>query len=644
VLLAFAPAGPEFRVDMSGYATRELGVAADADGDFVVVWRDSDSAASASQPSVYGRRYDASGAPAANPFRISTSTALQSFSAVPAIAMNADGDFLVTWGQIGYLGSSVQQIARFYAADGTPRGTEFLVGGPASPEVEYGGGQVAVDGAGNFAVTYYRAEWNPATRDWVAAGVFGRRYAANGTPLGAAFEFGGPALGAMAMDADGDFVFAGRASAGGSRYHINARRFDRTGAPVGDDVRVNVDDPGDKRAPDVAVGADGNFVVTWMEGDTDPRRIVARRYAADATPLSEPFSVSTVGDFQGNPSVEMDADGNFVIAWDYYFEGGGVVARRFDASGLADGPETMVAQDDEGVPPLAWAYESPHVGMTGNGDFVIAYERNDFANDTQAVYARRYVTDGPPPPAATVAGRHVFYNHSSFDGNEGAANAADDAAITADKSALLATEDRLPGFDNVSSYDRGINGVMIDVQDLPVIDALLDVDDFDFGGAGNPISIDVRPGAGVGGSDRVTLIWRDYNPQDVSPLPQAVGNGWLTVTVKANAHTGLSQADVFSFGNLIGETGDGTTLRVSALDLSAVRRALNFPAPLTSATDFNRDGRTNALDLSTVKRNLNHALPMPGAQAAAPTQAVPLLAPTAAIPGHTRRVADDILV
>src|SRR5439155_11115732 len=145
----------------------------------------------------------------------------------------------------------------------------------------------------------------------------------------------------------------------------------------------------------------------------------------------------------------------------------------------------------------------------------------------------------PAAPAARVVARDVFYNHSNFDDSNAAANAADDNAIASDKNALLAGQDRLPGFDNVTSYDKGINGVMIDVENLPVIDALLDVQDFDFGPAGAPISVTVRPRAGVDGSDRVTLIWRDYNPQDASPLPQAVGHGWVTVTVKANYHTGL---------------------------------------------------------------------------------------------------------
>jgi ELWxxDGT repeat protein len=220
------------------------------------------------------------------------------------------------------------------------------------------------------------------------------------------------------------------------------------------------------------------------------------------------------------------------------------------------------------------------------------------------------------PPPATVVGRYAFYNSSAFDGGDAAASAADDNAIAPDKVALLAGQDRLPGFDNVTSYSRGLNGLMIDVAGLPVIDALLDADDFDFDGAGAPVSVTVRPGAGVNGSDRVTLVWRDYNPLDASPLPQALANGWLTVTVKANAHTGLAHPDVFSFGNLIGETGDSggaAGWRVSALDLGAVKKALNSAAGVTATTDFNRDGRINALDLALAKRELNRSLSRPPA-------------------------------
>ena len=137
-----------------------------------------------------------------------------------------------------------------------------------------------------------------------------------------------------------------------------------------------------------------------------------------------------------------------------------------------------------------------------------------------------------------------------------------------------------------------------------------------------PAGITRRAGAGVGGSDRITIVWGD----------DAVKDRWLQVTVKPNAATtGLVAADVFYFGNLIGDTGDGTTTnRVNALDLGAVKRALNGASAIDGRYDFNRDGRINALDLGAVKANLNRVMgfitpppPPPGAAAAQPAAGAP---------------------
>ena len=196
-----------------------------------------------------------------------------------------------------------------------------------------------------------------------------------------------------------------------------------------------------------------------------------------------------------------------------------------------------------------------------------------------------------------VAGRHLFYNRSSYDGAQAAADARDDAAVAPDKAALL------PGagagaMGNVSSYSRGINGVMVDVRGLA--NRALTAADFEFrvgntpapGGwapAPNP-SVSVRPGAGVGGSDRVMLVWPD----------NAVRNKWLRVTVKANANTGLASPDVFYFGHLAGESA-APLAAVNGMDLARTRSALNTLASITSPYDHNRDGRVNSLDLAVIR-------------------------------------------
>jgi ELWxxDGT repeat protein len=247
-------------------------------------------------------------------------------------------------------------------------------------------------------------------------------------------------------------------------------------------------------------------------------------------------------------------------------------------------------------------------------------------------------------PDARVVGRHVFYNGSAFDGNDPAANGGDDGAIARDKVALLPGQ--AAGSSNVTGYSRGINGVMIDVANLPANPALT-ADDFTFRfgrGAGpstfstgpSTVRVGLRRGAGINGSDRVTLVWTDG----------AVRNAWLQVTVKANGNTGLSTPDVFSFGNLVGETGDsGGPLRVSAADVLAVRRNLSSPSAVAGRHDFNRDGRVDVLDLATVRGSLGRTLLPPAAPAPAmETAPIPASVPFSDGRSRTRRGAYELLV
>ena len=198
-----------------------------------------------------------------------------------------------------------------------------------------------------------------------------------------------------------------------------------------------------------------------------------------------------------------------------------------------------------------------------------------------------------------VVGRHVFYNHSAHDGRDPAATAADDGAVAPNKSALLPGQPA--SFSNVTSYSRGINGVMVDVENLPDA-ATVTAANFGFAlGRGDgawadgpaPAAVTLRRGAGVGGSDRVTLTWADGQ----------IVNRWLRVTFTPGAGSATPiNSDVFYFGNLRGETGDptkgATAVAVTTTDVLRTRQAMHRPAPLNSAFDHNRDGRVNVLDLA----------------------------------------------
>jgi hypothetical protein len=208
--------------------------------------------------------------------------------------------------------------------------------------------------------------------------------------------------------------------------------------------------------------------------------------------------------------------------------------------------------------------------------------------------------------AASVVGRWVFYNNSFFDGSDPSANDADDAAIAPDKSALLPGQNAT--FANITSYTRGLNGIAIDISGL-ANPAALSASDFTFT-AGNtatpqlwpaapsPTAIAVRPGKGVGGSDRIEITWPDG----------AIANEWLGVTIKATASTGLPAADTFYFGNLPGETGNGAVPSVTVADVAMAKAQQGQSATITSATDFNRSGQITVADVAVAKANVGQSL------------------------------------
>ena len=63
---------------------------------------------------------------------------------------------------------------------------------------------------------------------------------------------------------------------------------------------------------------------------------------------------------------------------------------------------------------------------------------------------------------STVVNRQLFYNHSFFDDPFNDPSFNDDTAIATDKAALL-PGGGLGSFVNYTTYDKGINGVMIDL-------------------------------------------------------------------------------------------------------------------------------------------------------------------------------------
>ena len=90
-LAAPAVLGGEFQVNTETFGPQNLpAVAMDAAGNFVVAWA---GAGQGDSIGIFAQRYDSAGAPQGGEFRVNTYT--PDGQDAPAVAMDADGDFVV---------------------------------------------------------------------------------------------------------------------------------------------------------------------------------------------------------------------------------------------------------------------------------------------------------------------------------------------------------------------------------------------------------------------------------------------------------------------------------------------------------------------------------------------------------------------
>jgi hypothetical protein len=246
-------------------------VSLDADGDFVVVWASFGSAGTdSSDYSVQGQRYASDGSPVGSQFQVNTFTADYQYQ--PAVALDAAGDFVVVWASFGSAGTdssgySVQ--GQRYASDGSAVGGEFQVNTHTPSSQDHPA--VALDADGDFVVVW--SSFGSAGTDSSNFSVQGQRYASDGSAVGGEFQvntyttnFQITTFAGVAVDADGDFVVAWYSNGSGtdsSGYSVHIQRYASDGSTVGGEFQANAYTTGNQLAPAVSMDAGGDFVVAW---------------------------------------------------------------------------------------------------------------------------------------------------------------------------------------------------------------------------------------------------------------------------------------------------------------------------------------------------------------------------------------------
>ena len=305
------PLGDEFAVNQSESPTPPSSVAADSDGNFVVVWGSgSGGCPGCHSDYVKARRFTAAGQARGPQFAVSEPPG-GFYTGDGSVASHTDGSFEVAWYDYG-------TFARRYDANGDPIGEVFAIPGDTT---DADSPNVAAQPDGGFVVVWRESSGSPW--EYFLRGLL---YDADGLPVGDIFPVAGAEWGFRGTDlaarSDGSFVVAW--SPLGSSYILNveARLFATDGTLVTAPFLVSAL-PTTYSFPGPAIGSevDGGFLVAWTSlvssgSDDSTHSIQARRFAPDGTPLGGQFQVNsyTTGS-QFRPQIGVQPNGDFVVVW-----------------------------------------------------------------------------------------------------------------------------------------------------------------------------------------------------------------------------------------------------------------------------------------------------------------------------------------
>ncbi|HEY3203775.1 MAG TPA: S-layer homology domain-containing protein [Thermoanaerobaculia bacterium] len=399
--------GPEFPVN--AYTTgsqKRPAVAIDPNGNFIVTWHSNNQ--DGSQLGVFAQRYDIFGAPQGPEFQVNTTTTGYQYE--PSVATDNAGDFVIVWASDSLDGSDSGIAGQRYDSAGNPLGGEFQIN-TYTTDYQFAP-RVAMSAAGSFVVV-----WTSTGQDGSSDGVFGQRYDGSGAAQGLEFQVNTTTTDyqekpAVATDAAGDFVVVWDSGSAATGYDVFAQRYSSSGMLLGTEFRVNAYTGVAARNPAVATDNDGDFVVVWQQYDASGVGIFGQRFESSGIPEGSQFQINTftVGP-QRRPAVALDANHEFVVCWESRGQDDptdpntfGIFGQRFGDPNVPVGSEFPLNVFTTGD------QQRPAVAMNGSGNFVVAWDSLGQDGSGYGILARRSEFHAAQPMAVDAHGSGATSN------------------------------------------------------------------------------------------------------------------------------------------------------------------------------------------------------------------------------------------
>ena len=356
-------------------------IARDNDGNFIIAWEDERE----ENGDIYSQIFNSNGEGIGDNQRMNEwADGEDQWS--PSVAMETNGDFVVVWEDYREAHDDIF-FQRGNISEGK-QGANQKVHKSATVDNQWAPA-VAMDADGRFVIVWegereddviiFRQDFNPTGLS-----------VENSEAIENSFEPEGQWSPCVTMNASGQSVIAWE-DWRNCNQDIYCQRYEPHGIKQGDNIKVN-DDVGSAHQlhPALATNDSGQIVIAWEDSRNCDWDVYYSLYSKAGTVL---ISNERVNDDEGvetqwDPSVAMDKDGNFVIAWEDQRDGfSDIFFQRFDATGTRQGGNIQVdaVPDDTNQ-------DQPVAMMNRHGDFILAWD--DGRNENWDIFARAYDSFG----------------------------------------------------------------------------------------------------------------------------------------------------------------------------------------------------------------------------------------------------------
>lgn len=380
-----------------------------SNGGYLVTWS-SFNPDDGTRHDIYGQRYAADGAAVGQEFQIN-STEIGSQNSSVATLLGDDSFVVIWWSNHPDPGSGL--FGQRFDTDGNSIGDEFLINtiyGPRGPVVTElsDGGFVVIYSGGRDA-------------DDPAGGVFGQRFAVDGSPFGSEFHVNSytdsyqqyPSVTGLS---DGGFIVVWHSThQDGSGNGVYGQRYAADSSEIGEEFQINDYTLYSQQNPVVTSLDDGGFLVVWQSygQDGDSSGIFGKRYAADGSEAGDEFQINSTYYYrQYDPAVTTLSDGGYIVTWSSWNQNStghpGINGQLFDADGTKIGDEFVINTTSD--------FDQVQSSVTGlaDGGFVVTWTIWVQPGSDYDVYGQQFADDGSKVGEEFLVNTHTYsYQYGS---------------------------------------------------------------------------------------------------------------------------------------------------------------------------------------------------------------------------------------